>query len=159
MSIRTIATIIGMVVGLFTITSTVAAVTWFVVGMRVAPLEANVADFRSETIVRFDRLEAKYDNRFDRLEAKYDTRFDRLETKYDTRFDKYDARLVQIEATARRLGEAFAEMKGTFEAFVGILRESVGFDAPASSALSEGHAQPAALQSPCLPADGRSSAV
>ena len=135
MSIRMI--VIAMVVAWFTIASTVAAVTWFVVDIRFASLERNVAAFRSETIVRFDRLEAKY----------------------DTRFDKYDARLVQIEATVRRLGEAFAEMKGTFEAFVGILRESVGFDAPASSALSEGHAQPAALQSPCLSADGRSSAV
>ena len=124
MSIRMI--VIAMVVAWFTIASTVAAVTWFVVDMRVAPLEANVAAFRSETIVRFN---------------------------------KYDARLTQLEATVRRLGESVAEMKGTFEAFVGILRESVGFDAPASSALSEGHAQPAALQSPCLSADGRSSAV
>lgn len=118
--------VIAMVVAWFTIASTVAAVTWFVVDMRVAPLEANVAAFRSETIVRFN---------------------------------KYDARLTQLEATVRRLGESVAEMKGTFEAFVGILRESVGFDAPASSALCEGHAQPAALQSPCLSADGRSSAV
>ena len=148
MSIRMI--VIAMVVAWFTIASTVAAVTWFVVDMRVAPLEANVAAFRSETIVRFDRLEVKYDNRFDRLE-----------TKYDTRFDKYDARLTQLEATVRRLGEAVAEMKGTFEAFVGILRESVGFDAPASSAPpDEGHVhQHAVLEVPCMHADNRSSAV
>ena len=65
MRIRAIAAIIGMVVGMFTIASTVAAVTWFVVDMRVAPLEANLAAFRSETIARFD----KYDARFKQLEA------------------------------------------------------------------------------------------
>ena len=138
MGIRTIATLIGMVVGLFTVASTVAAVTWFVVDMRVAPLEKNVAAFRSESIVRFDRLE----------------------TKYDARFEKYDARLAQLEATTRRLGESLAEMKGAFDAFVAILRESVGFDAPASSALSEGHFhQRAALESPCPQVGSRSSAA
>ena len=128
MSLRAIATLIGMIVGLFTIASTVAAVTWFVVDLRVAPLERNVTAFRAETIGQFN---------------------------------KYDARLTQLEATVRRLGEAVAEMKGTFEAFVGILRESVGFDAPASSAPpDEGHVhQHAALEVPCMHADNRSSAV
>lgn len=127
MGIRTIATLIGMVVGLFTVASTVAAVTWFVVDMRVAPLEKNVAAFRSETIGRFD---------------------------------KYDARLVLLEATTRRLGESLAEMKGTFEVFVGLLRDGVRFDAPASSALPEEHVhQRAALESPCPQVGSRSSAA
>ena len=136
MSIRMI--VIAMVVGWFVIASTVAAVTWFVVDIRFASLEANLAAFRSETMARFDRLESKC----------------------DTRFDKCDARLAQLEATVRRLGESLAEMKGTFEAFVGLLRDGAGFDAPASSALPEEHVhQRAALESPCPQVGSRSSAV
>ena len=54
---------------------------------------------RSDTNVRLDKMDA----RFDKMEDKVDARFDKMEDKVDARFDKMDARFERLETTVRRL--------------------------------------------------------
>ena len=54
---------------------------------------------RSDTNVRLDKVDARFDKmdekvdaRFDKMDEKVDARFDRMDEKVDARFDKMDAR-------------------------------------------------------------------
>ena len=59
---------------------------------------------RSDTNVRLDKMDA----RFDKMEDKVDARFDKMEDKADARFDKMDARFERLEITVQALIVALA---------------------------------------------------
>ena len=57
---------------------------------------------------RFDRMDEKVDARFDKMDEKVDARFDKMDEKVDARFDKMDARFERLETTVQALIVALA---------------------------------------------------
>ena len=87
---------------------------------KVDCLDQKVDFHHQETLLRFEKMEQKFDTKYDQLDQKFDTKYDHLDQKIDTKFDQLDQKIdtkfdqldQKIDVKFDLAMEAFKKLEG-----------------------------------------------